>query len=129
MPKEDQNIIEYTSKGYEECAPFVIQNGFECFNIQHSTTTRNTTNSYTGFISTYEPNSYAVHISVTNQFENKSDDGDSESYYLFRGDNTIEHLTICFIDIQENIKLIRKYHDLGSNNKFLSFKIPIFSIT
>jgi len=40
MPREDQSIIEYTSKGYEEYAPFVIGTDFECFNIQHSTTTR-----------------------------------------------------------------------------------------
>ena len=62
MPKGDQNIIEYTSKGYEEYAPFVIENDFQCFNIQHSTTTRNNTNSHTDIISTHEPSSYAVHI-------------------------------------------------------------------
>ena len=28
MPKEDQNIIEYQSKGYEELAPFVIVSDF-----------------------------------------------------------------------------------------------------
>ena len=47
MPKDGQNIIEYTSKGYEEYAPFVIESDFECFNSQHSTTTRDNANSYT----------------------------------------------------------------------------------
>jgi len=32
-PKADQNITKYTSKGYEEYAPFVIDSDFECFNI------------------------------------------------------------------------------------------------
>ena len=41
MPKEDQNIIEYTSKGYEKHAPFVIESDVERFNIRHSTTTKN----------------------------------------------------------------------------------------
>ena len=50
MPKENQSIIEYTSKGYGEYAPFVIERGFECFNIQQSTTTRDNTNSYTYYI-------------------------------------------------------------------------------
>jgi len=67
----------------------------ECFNIQHSTTTRNNTNSYTDIISTHEPNSYAIHISRTNQFENNIDEVDLKSYYLFRGDNTIEQFIIC----------------------------------
>ena len=62
MPKQDQSIIEYTSKGYEEYAPFVIENDFECFNIQHTTTTRNNAKSYTYVISTHEPNLYATHI-------------------------------------------------------------------
>ena len=66
MPKEDQSIIEYTSKGYEEYAPFVIESDFECFNIQHSTTTRNNTNSCIDIVSTHEQNSYAIHISITN---------------------------------------------------------------
>ena len=30
MPKEDQSIIEYTSKGYEEYAPFVFESDFGC---------------------------------------------------------------------------------------------------
>jgi len=72
MPKENQNVIEYTSKGYEEYAPFVSESDFECFNIQHSTTTRNKTDSYTDIISTHEPNSYAIHISITNQFHDIS---------------------------------------------------------
>jgi len=62
MPKQDQSIIEYTSKGYEEYAPFVIESDFEGFNIQHTTTTRNNAKSYTYNISTHEPNSYATHI-------------------------------------------------------------------
>ena len=61
MPK-NQNIIEDTSKGCEEYAPFVTESDFECFNIQHSTTTRNNANSHTDIISTHEPNSYAIHI-------------------------------------------------------------------
>ena len=74
MPKEDQSIIEYTSKGHEEYAPFVIESDFECLNIQHSTKTRKYANSYTDIISTHEPNSYAVHISISNQFESKIDE-------------------------------------------------------
>ena len=62
MPKEDRNIIEYTSKGYEEYAPFVLGSDFECFHIQHSTATRNNANSYIDIISTHGPNSYAIHI-------------------------------------------------------------------
>ena len=76
MPKEDQDIIEYTSKGYEEYAPFVIEIDYECFNIQHSTTTRSKTNSHTDITWTHEPNSYAIHISITNQLENKIDEVD-----------------------------------------------------
>ena len=36
VPQEDQSIIESTSKGYEESAPFAIENDFEClmFNTQ-----------------------------------------------------------------------------------------------
>ena len=105
MPKEGQIIIEYTSKGYEEYAPFVIESDFECFNIQHTTTARNNTNSYTDIISTHEPNSYAIHISISNQFESKIDEVDLKSYYLFRGDDTIEHFIICLIDIQEKYKV------------------------
>jgi len=109
MPKEDPNIIEYTSKCYEEYAPFVFEGDFERFNIQHSTTTRMNTNSYTDAISTHEPNSYAIHISITNQFENKIDEVDVKAYYLFRGDNTIEQFIVCLIDIKEQImKLIQK---------------------
>ena len=102
MPKEDQNIIEYQSKGYEELAPFVIESDFECFNIKHNTTTRNNQNSYTDILSTHKPNSYAIHISISNQFENKIDEVDLESYYLYRGDNTIENFIVSLIDIQEN---------------------------
>ena len=50
MPKEAQDIIEYTSSRYEEYAPFVIESDFECVNIQQSTTTRDNTNSYTYYI-------------------------------------------------------------------------------
>ena len=102
MPKYDQSVIEYTSKGYEEFAPFVIESDFECFNIKHNTTTRNNQKSYTDIISTHEPNSYAIHISISNQFENKIDEVDLESYYLYRGDNTIENFIVSLIDIQEN---------------------------
>ena len=35
MPKEDRNIIEYTSKGYEEFAPFVIESDFVHMNQIH----------------------------------------------------------------------------------------------
>ena len=108
MPKEDQNIIEYTSKGYEEYAPFVIESDFECCNIQHLTTTRNKTNPYADIISTHEPNSYAIHIPITNQFENKVDEINLKSYYLFRGDNTIEQFITCLIDIQENYKVSKE---------------------
>ena len=101
MPKEDQNIIGYQSKGYEELAPFVIESDFECFNIKHNTTTRNNQKSYTDIISTHEPNSYAIHISISNQFENKIDEVDLESFYLYRGDNTIENFIVSLIDIQE----------------------------
>ena len=62
MPKEDHSIIECTSKGYEEYAPFVIESDFECFNFQLTTTTRNNTKAYKDIISTREPNSYAIHI-------------------------------------------------------------------
>ena len=41
MPKEDQSIIEHTSKGYEEYAPFAIESDFEFFNMQHTTTSSN----------------------------------------------------------------------------------------
>ena len=73
MPKDDQNIIEYTSKGCEEYAACAIQSGFESFNIPHSATTRNNTSSYTDILSTHETNSYAIHISKTNQIDNKID--------------------------------------------------------
>jgi hypothetical protein len=82
MPKEDQSIIEYTSKGYEEYAPFAIESDFECFNIQHSTTTRNNSNSYTYIISTHEPNSYAIHTSISNQLESKMKEVDLKSSFL-----------------------------------------------
>jgi len=83
MPKEDQSTIEYTSKVYEEYAPFVLESDFECFNIQHTTTARHTTKSYIDVTSTHEPNAYAIHISISNQFENKIDGVDLKSYYLF----------------------------------------------
>ena len=74
---------------------------FECFNIKHNTTIRNNQKSYTDIITTHEPNSYAIHISISNQFENKIDEVDLESYYLYRGDNTIENFIVSLIDIQE----------------------------
>ena len=83
MPKEDQIIIEYTSKGYEEYAPFVIADDSKWFNIKHTTTARNNTTSYTDIILTHEPNSYAIHISISNQFENKVDELDLKSFHLF----------------------------------------------
>ena len=101
MTKEDQRIIEYTSQGYEEYAPFVIGKDFECFNIQHSTTTRNNANSYTDIISTHEPDLYAIHISTSSQLESKIDKIDLKSYYWFKGGDTIEHFMECLIDIQE----------------------------
>ena len=101
MPKEDQHMIEYTSKDYEGYAPLVIESDFECFNIQHSTATRNSTNSYTEIISAHEPNTYAIHISMTSQEENKIDEVDLKSYYLSRGDDTVELFIICLFDIQE----------------------------
>ena len=103
MPKDDQIIIEYTSKGYEEYAPFVIESDVVCLDIQHSTTTRNNTNSHTDIISTHEPNSYARNISISNQFERKIDEVDLKSYYSFSGDNTIEYFIVCLLDIQEKI--------------------------
>ena len=114
MPKEDQNIIEYTSQGHEEYAPFVFESDFEFFNIQRSTTARNNTNSYTDIISTHEPNSHGIRISITNQFENKIDEVDLKAYYLFSVDNTTEQVN-------------KEYHVQGSNSKFVaSFKLPIF---
>ena len=95
--------MEYTSKGYEEYAPFVLESDLECFNIQNATTTRNNTTSHTDIMSTHEPNSYAIHMSVTNQFENKIDEVDLKSYYVFRGDGTIENSIICVIDVQERL--------------------------
>jgi len=103
MPTQDHNITEYSTKGYEGYAPFVIESDFECFNIPHSITTRNNTSSYTDIIWRHEPNSYAVHVSMTNQCENEIDEVDLKAYYLFRGDNIIEQFIICLIDIQENI--------------------------
>ena len=73
---------------------------FECFNIKHNTTIRNNQN-HTYIITTHEPNSYAIHISISNQFENKIDEVDLESYYLYRGDNTIENFIVSLIGIQE----------------------------
>ena len=108
MPKENQNIIEHTSNGYEEDARFEIETDFECFNIQHSTATRNNTNSHTDIISTHEPNSYDIHTPITNQFEHKIDEVDLKAFYLFRGENTIEQFIICFIDIQEKYKVHEK---------------------
>ena len=102
MPKEDQNIIEQQAKCYEELAPCVIESDFECFNIKHNTTIINNQNSYTDIITTHEPNSYAIRISISNQFENKIDEVDLESYYLYRGDNTIENFIESLIGIQEN---------------------------
>ena len=64
MPKEDQSIIEHTSNGYETHAPFVIESDSECFSIQHTTTARHNTESYTYSISTHEPNSYTFHIDI-----------------------------------------------------------------
>ena len=106
MPQEDQSIIEYASNGYEDYAPSVIESDFECFNMQHSTTTRNNTSSYTYSISTHEPNSYAIRIAISNQFESKIDEVNLKAYYFFRGDDTIEHFIICLTDIQK--KLIMK---------------------
>ena len=57
MPKEDQIVIGYTAKGYEEYAPFVIESDFEWFNVRHTTTTRNNRKSCTDIISAHEPNS------------------------------------------------------------------------
>ena len=68
-------------------------------NIQHSTTTINKTNSNTDIKSTHEPNSYAIHISISNQFKSKIDEVDLRLYYLFKGNNTIEHFIICLLDI------------------------------
>ena len=42
-----------------------------------------------------------MHISISKHFEDKIDEVGLESYYLFRGDNTIEHFIMCLIDIQE----------------------------
>ena len=86
MPKEDQSIRIHIN-GLWKYAPFVIESDFECFNIQRANTTRNNTNSFTDIISTHESNSYAIHISITNQFENKIYEVHFKSYYLFRGDN------------------------------------------
>ena len=61
MPKEDQSIIEYASKGYEQYAPFVVETDFERFNIRHTTTTRSNSKSYTDVLSTHEPNSDAIY--------------------------------------------------------------------
>ena len=36
-----------------------------------------------------------------NQFENKIDEVDLESFYVYRGDNTIENFIVSLIDIQE----------------------------
>jgi len=63
---------------------------------------------------------------MTSQFENKFE-VNLEAYYFFRGDNIIEQFIICLIDIQEKYEVNEKYHDQGSNRKFLaSFNIPIF---
>ena len=56
MPIGDQSVIEYTSKGYEEYAPFVVENDVGCLSIQHTTTARNNTTSYIDTIPTQEPN-------------------------------------------------------------------------
>ena len=81
MPKEDQSIIEYKSKGYEEYAPFVIESDFECFNMKNNTSTRNNTNSYNDIVSNHEPNSFAIHISISKHFEDTIDEVGLESYY------------------------------------------------
>ena len=101
MPSEDQGIIECTSKGYEEYAQFVLGNDFECFKIQHSTTTRNNKKSYTDIISTHEPNSYAIHTSISNHFGCNIDEADLKSDYLNRGDDTIGHFIICLTYMQK----------------------------
>ena len=44
---------------------------------------------------------HMLYTSITNQFENQIEEVDLQAYYLFRGDNTIEHSIICLIDIQE----------------------------
>ena len=66
------------------------------------------TNSYTDIISTHEPNSYAIHISITNQFENNITEVDLRAYYVFRGAHTIEQFIRCLIHIQGKYKGIKK---------------------
>jgi hypothetical protein len=46
---------------------------------------RNNTNSNHHIISTHEPNSYAIHISITNQFENKIDEVELKKHTTYSG--------------------------------------------
>ena len=48
---------------------------------------------------------HMLYISISSQFENKIDEVDLKSYYLSRGDDTIENSIISLIDIQEEYKV------------------------
>ena len=50
------------------------------------------TNSYTDTISTHEPNSHAIHISITKQFENKIDEIEFKKHTTYSGVIILLHI-------------------------------------